>query len=118
MSETAMQLAKARLDNALKAVVQVASDERARLAYEHGYAAGEEHGRKARDDRETYRRGYSAGYAAGRRGSEAQLDGAATGRPRLSAVGDDRRYDHLSGRDRQEAIRESNQRAGGDLYGG
>ena len=31
---------------------------------------------------------------------------------------DDSRYEHLSGKDRQEAIRESNQRAGGDIYGG
>jgi hypothetical protein len=30
----------------------------------------------------------------------------------------DPRYLHLAGRERQEAIRESNQRAGGDPYGG
>lgn len=37
---------------------------------------------------------------------------------RVVGVKPDRRYRHLTGRERQEAIRESNQRAGGDNYGG
>ena len=87
MTETAIQLAKARLDDALKAVVGAASDERVRLAYEHGYRAGIEHGAAMkRADRTAYRRGYGAGYSAAKRGAPEQPDGATTGRPRLKAA--------------------------------
>lgn len=37
---------------------------------------------------------------------------------RAELRGEDTRYSHLTGRERSEAIRESNQRAGGDPYGG
>jgi len=87
VSETAIQLARARLDDALKALVGAASDERARLAYERGYRAGAEHATaRSREDRVAYRRGYSAGYSAGKRGRPEQPDDAETGRPRLTGV--------------------------------
>lgn len=82
-----MQLARARLDDALRALIGAASDERVRLAYEHGYRAGVEHGNPdERRERVAYRRGYSAGYSAGKRGAPEQPYGASTGRPRLREV--------------------------------
>jgi hypothetical protein len=95
MSDDATRLARARLLDALEAVVKCAADERVRLAYEHGYLAGkrdaltpQEADQRAREvERGIYRRGYSAGYTAGTRGKPEAPDGTGTGRPRkLEAV--------------------------------
>ena len=80
-----LDFARQRLSDALATVIRLSAEERVRLAYQHGYKAGQREA-MVKADRVVYRRGYMAGYKSGKKGAPACPDGAPSGRRRLEYV--------------------------------